>query len=116
MQTARHRVRSSSQVRLTRDTTSKPGESYMRPSRISQILRVAAVLSWCCLAWMSAPVLGAQEATPAAAVPGAQASPAVRGGRGPLPLDPRVQVRGDHGSVITSHQTQVFAFFEKHKK
>jgi predicted esterase len=55
------------------------------------------VLAWCFqIAWAHGPVALAQQASPQAApaVPASQTgAPAGRGGRGPIPVDPRVQIR-----------------------
>jgi len=68
-------------------------------------------------------LLGASAAAQQPAAPGR--------GRGPQPVDPRVQIRmhhfaemnedievpgGDHGTVIGSHQAEIFAFFAKHSR
>ena len=82
-------------------------------------------------------LLGASAAAQQPAAPGR--------GRGPQPVDPRIQIRmhhfaemnedipyalsvpmktceyievpgGDHGTVIGSHQAEIFAFFAKHSR
>jgi predicted esterase len=58
---------------------------------VSKSLGVSAVLAACAL--ILAPVQAQQAAPP---TPAAQTPPQGRGGRGPVPLDPRVQVRMHH--------------------
>lgn len=89
-------------------------------------MRVSALALCVQLFVTNAPVALAQQ-------PGAQPAPpaAGRGGRGPVPVDPRVQMReyffsdmsekievpgGDHGSVISIGMPDIFKFFDTHSK
>jgi predicted esterase len=67
------------------------------PSRVFRSRRLAVALSICGMAWLATTAIGAQQPPAAPAPPATQAPAAAgRGGRGPAPLDPRVQVRMHH--------------------
>jgi len=61
---------------------------------------LATLLSLGVLAWICAPAVGAQqpaqEAAPAAQAPPSSQTPTPGRGRGPIPVDPRVQIRMHH--------------------